>query len=413
MAKKIIVLVIALLPMFLTACYDREEIDNITYIIALGIDKGKKENLRLTMQYFTINEKSEGNVGNEETTSICIEASSIINAVNMVNNSIDRKLSFSHTKLIVISEELARTGNLKTILKPIENSREFRPNIYMAVSKQSAEKYLKTIEKLKKSNIARYYRLMFSSYEYSGYYMASPKDDFYYKLCDNDVGAYAPYIAVNELEKDEDIEKLIDAKEGSKKDVVRNGDFLAGDIPEKGKETKVQIMGIAVFNKDKMVGVMEGEEVTHFLMVIDEFKRSIYTIKDPIKKNNNINISLHKNNNPNIHVSFKDGKPKIRVDISLSGEYVYFESDVNYNNREKNAILVNYIQTAMATRTKELLNKTAREYKSDICLFAKQARKKYLTWQEWEKYNWRKKYEDAEFDVNVDVKIKMRGMIEQ
>ena len=209
MAKKIIILVIALMPMLLTACYDKEEIDNITYVIALGIDKGKKENLRLTMQYFTINEKSEENVGNNGTASISIEAPSIITAINIINNSIDRKLSFSHTKLIVMSEELAREGNLKTILKPLENSREFRPNVYMAISKQDAEKYLKAIEKLKRPNLARYYRLMFSSYEYSGYYMVSPKDDFYYKLADKDVGAYTPYVAVNELEKGEDIEKLI------------------------------------------------------------------------------------------------------------------------------------------------------------------------------------------------------------
>ena len=167
MAKKIMVLIIAMLPMFLTACYDKEEIDNITYVVAVGIDKGKKENLRLTMQYFTINEKAEGDVGNEETASVYVEASSIMNAINILNSSIDRKLSFTHTKLIVISEELAKAGNLKQILKPLENSKQFRPNIYMAVSKQSAGKYLKKIEKLKKPNIARYYRLMFSYYEYS------------------------------------------------------------------------------------------------------------------------------------------------------------------------------------------------------------------------------------------------------
>lgn len=401
MFKKVFVILILLF--FLTGCYDREEIDNITYVIALGIDKGEKDNLKLTMQYFTINEKSADDVGNEETASIVIEASSIMNAINIVNNSIDRKVSFSHTKLIVLSEELARQGNIIRLLKPIQNSREFRPNIYMAVSKDSASDYLKTIEKLNKSNIARYYRLIFSSYEYSGYYMASTKDDFYYKMCECDVGAVVPYVSINHVK---DVENIA-------KQVSKNGNYKAGKIPEKGKEAKAQIMGVAVFNEDKMVGVLNGEEVTYFLMAIGEFKKSLYTINDPLSPKDIVNVRLNKRARPKIKVSIRNNKPKIDVDIKLVAEYVYFESDVDYNKSRNNARLVNHIENTIKGNISKVLEKTAKEYKSDICLFGKHARKNFLTWKEWEKYGWENKYKDVNFDVNVSVKIKMLGMIKQ
>lgn len=398
MTKKILIIIIILLPIFLTACYDKEEIDSITYVIALGLDRGEHQKLKITMQYFTINEKSEGESANEDTASITLEASSIMEGINLVNNSIDKKLSFSHTKLMVISEKLATEGNLINILKPLQNSKEFRPNVYIAVCKGSSRKYLKAIENLKKSNIARYYKSIFSSYKYSGYYYTSPKDDFYHKMCDKHVSAVVPYVAENESRNNSKIENNI---------------FLAGKMNEEGKETKIQIMGLAVFNKDKMVGVLTGMEATHFLMIIGEFKQALYTVEDPLAKNRMINVSLKAYKHPKIRVNTKNGNPTVTIDIKLNGEYLYFESDVDYNQKDKNAILVNYIEHTIATKIKGLLNKTSKDFGSDICLFAKYARWNFKTWQEWEKYNWNKKYPTIQFNVNVDMKIKMTGMTKQ
>jgi len=398
MTKKILMIIVIILPMFLTACYDKEEIDTITYVIALGLDRGEHKKLKITMQYFTINEKSDGESANEDTASITIEASSIMEGINLVNNSVDKKLSFSHTKLIVISEKLAKEGNLINILKPLQNSKEFRPNVYVAISKGSSHKYLKAIESLKKSNIARYYKSIFSSYKYSGYYYTSPKDDFYYKMCDNQVSAVVPYVAENES-----------------KNQSEGGDntFLAGNMKEEGKETKIQIMGLAVFNKDKMVGVLTGIEATHFLMIIGEFKQALYTVEDPLAKDRMITVSLKAYKHPKIQVTTKNSKPNVILDIKLNGEYIYFESDVDYNQKDKNAILVNYVENTIAANIKKLLEKTSKDFGSDVCLFAKYARMNFLTWQQWEKYDWNKKYENVEFDVNVDMQIKMTGMTKQ
>ena len=362
----------------------------------MGIDKGEKENIKITMQYFTINEKSEEKPGNEETASIVLETSSILNGINMINNSIDRKLNFSHTKLIVISEELSKEGNLIAILKPLQNSKEFRPNVYIAVSRQDANKYLKTVEKLKKSNIARYYELMFSSYQYSGYYLTTTKDDFYYKMQDKDVLAIAPYVSANT----------------SKKDNKKKEDFIAGEIPEQGKETNVQIMGVVVFDNDKMIDYLTGKEVMHFLMSMGEFKRAIYTIEDPLRKNRFINVSLRQLKKPSIKVNTKDN-PKIKLDIKLNCDYIYFESDVDYNDKQKNAILANHIKKNIELNIKKLLDKTVNEIDGDICSFAKVARRNFLTWQDWEKYKWKSKYKNSKFDIKIDLKIKMTGMIRQ
>jgi spore germination protein KC len=43
-------LIILVLPFLITGCYDRKELDDLAYAIALGIDKGDEKNLDITYQ---------------------------------------------------------------------------------------------------------------------------------------------------------------------------------------------------------------------------------------------------------------------------------------------------------------------------------------------------------------------------
>ena len=44
------ILIICLLPFLITGCYDRKELDDLAYAIAIGIDKGAEQNLDITYQ---------------------------------------------------------------------------------------------------------------------------------------------------------------------------------------------------------------------------------------------------------------------------------------------------------------------------------------------------------------------------
>ena len=43
-------ILIFLLPLFLCGCYDRFEVDNLAYVIAIGADLGSGDNLEITYQ---------------------------------------------------------------------------------------------------------------------------------------------------------------------------------------------------------------------------------------------------------------------------------------------------------------------------------------------------------------------------
>ena len=44
------IFLILLLPLFLTGCYDRFELDNLAYVIAIGVDTGENGNVNITYQ---------------------------------------------------------------------------------------------------------------------------------------------------------------------------------------------------------------------------------------------------------------------------------------------------------------------------------------------------------------------------
>jgi len=48
-----ITLIVVILVTMLTGCYDLMEPDEMTYVLAIGLDKGVKDKLRLTVEFHT------------------------------------------------------------------------------------------------------------------------------------------------------------------------------------------------------------------------------------------------------------------------------------------------------------------------------------------------------------------------
>ena len=113
MKKKSItfILILTLIPALLTGCYDAVGIENTAYAIAIGIDKGSNNTIRLSLQ-FSVPEgdgSSEGSAGGQSGSSevVSVEASNIDSAISLINDHISKKVNLSHSRVIVISSELA------------------------------------------------------------------------------------------------------------------------------------------------------------------------------------------------------------------------------------------------------------------------------------------------------------------
>jgi len=130
----------------LTACHDANETDDFAHVLAVGIDKGVSNKWRITVQFATL--KNDGGskmqaTGENETfeiqeqdgyTSITLDAPSFYGGISMINSILPRKLNFMHTKLLVLSEDIARSGLIGEYLAPIARYREIRRNVRVLIS---------------------------------------------------------------------------------------------------------------------------------------------------------------------------------------------------------------------------------------------------------------------------------------
>ncbi|HOJ12027.1 MAG TPA: hypothetical protein PK733_15755 [Clostridiales bacterium] len=147
----------------LTSCTDSTEVNDMTYVIVVGIDKGIINKWRLTVEFSTMksnngnsggqtsdgkNGSSTGNASQNDYTTVTVDAPSFFAGINIINTLVSRKLNFAHTKMIVISDEVAKDGLLGQFIAPIIRYRQMRRTSHVVISKGPAVEFVKACKLL-------------------------------------------------------------------------------------------------------------------------------------------------------------------------------------------------------------------------------------------------------------------------
>lgn len=402
-------ILIAVCPL-LTSCYDSREVDDLGFVIALGLDKGKTNTLRMTMQIAKPETGSDG--GSSEDLpyeQFSVEAPAIFSGLNMINTFASKQISLSHIKVVVFSSELAREG-LGPHLKAMLRGHEFRPNVPIVVARKTAEEYLKSVDPKLVINASKYYELVFQSYKYTALIPKVEFHDFYLSsksLCRNPVAILGD---AGKFQSPEEFDIQNSTYREHNRPAPFEGDFFAGDIPALGG-ARSENVGLAVFVGDRMVGELDGTNTTMYLLCTGDYVHSYWTIPDPLAEGQYVLIDIKQSRRPKHHMEIIDGKPRIDVAINLEGDLLSVESDIDYEARENSLILESAIESFIKEHVQIFLDKTVNDFQSDICGFGTHARGLFTTWDEWEAYQWPSKYKDASFNISVNFKVRRPGLV--
>lgn len=396
--KKIIALIlISIFSLFtLTGCkYEDNSIENLAYVIALGIDKGEENLLKLSFQFATPSSDS-GSSGSSDsdTTTTTVECSSISSGFNLMNSYISKKLNLSHCKVIIFSEELAAIGITEEV-QTLINKIQIRPDSSIIISKCSASDFIENAKPNLMTLIARYYEIVVTSGKYTGYYYNSTLENFYSSLEESLVEATAMLGGIN-VEQLHYIDKDINY-------IDIDSSYIAGTSLVED-ENLIQLMGTAVFKDGKLVGELNGQETISHLIVTNKLDQCIINIPDPFSSDNLISVSISLNNTNN-KVEFVNNAPYIMVDTSIEAYILTYSDSSNYGTEEALGIIEKYINSYLATHISSYLYKTAKEFNSDIAGFGKKVISKYTNINKWNESNWSNNYKNAFFHVNVSTDL--------
>lgn len=412
------IFIILLLLFSAGGCADAIEVDELAYVVAMGLDSGVDDNVRMTMLLavpIAVGVGPEPGEVDKSTTMVTVEAPTIYGGMNIANSMLSKKLNFSHTKLVVIARELAEEG-IEKYMNTFSRFRELRPNTYLGIARGHAEDFLKESKPILEANPAKYYELLMESYKHTGFSVGSTISDFYRDMRSNDGEAVAALLDVNQLSDSDEFERVLSGLSQNKDGKVMEGEYADGQVPMIF-DTKSMNMGIAVFKADKMVGELNGRETVFYLAVTGKLGEAYFSVPDPEKPRENnamqsqfVSLRLSLARKPVIQVEMKGDIPYITAHIFMEGSVLAAEGDKDYsigeNLKELETFSAEYLQEDILS----FLEVTRDNFKSDICRIGKRVKQRFLLWDDWVRFGWEEKYKNAVFDVVTKVAIRRSGM---
>lgn len=178
----IFIVLILIIALPFAGSYSVQSIDDLAYLVALGIDVGETNELKVTFE-FTMPNSSGENASSEIAPTIInsVEATSLDSAINLMNTYVSKEINLSHCKAIVISESLASNG-ISKLLYSLINKVQIRPDANIIISKCTAKDFIQNTQPSLENLVAKYYEIAAISSEYTGYTENAQLGNFFNQL---------------------------------------------------------------------------------------------------------------------------------------------------------------------------------------------------------------------------------------
>ena len=398
---------VILLALALAGCWGSRETDDLAYVLVVGFDKGPDRNVIVTFQIAnpiatagTATGSGGGGGGgqsNEPLITTSIVQRLPLAAFNLANVERSREISLLHTAAYVFSEELAREG-IGQYLLPVNRFRETRGTALVLICRGKARDFIEKHKPKLEASPAKLYQHLIGLNRVHGLSVTTQYSKFYSQLKSGSVQPTAPLAAISE--------KAVTA---GKPQPDRLGDYLAGNLPSNKGEA--QFLGAAVFRGDKMVGAITGDETRYLNMLTGNIVRSFIAVRDPKSDQDALGITLRQARKPVVKVRFTPERPVIDVEVFVEPDISGLGSGINYESVELKPVLEKKLKDLFEQRCRQLVAKSQEEYRSDIFSFGHEAKKQFLTVQEWRDFNWSEAYPRAEVNVKVNVKVRRTGLM--
>ena len=390
--------IISILIFSLSGCYSVQSIDDLAYVVALGIDLGKNNNLELTVQLTFPNSADSSSSSGEAAPTIInsVECSSINSGISLLNSYVSKEINLSHCKVLIFSEAIASRG-IGSEIYTLSNQVEIRPDCNVIISKSSAKQYITNSKPELENLVVKYYELTPYSNEYTGHITNATMSNFFNALSAN----YGDPVAILGNGN-----KLSITPSNVTVNPEQEFNIVAGENPLVEYERKSENLGLAVFKQAKLVGELTAFENLLHLILTNQFESSVISIDNPYKENSAIDIALYFHKNTKINAKLVNGSPYVKSTIYLNARLLSVDKISESLTPEKIEELELLINSYLENAFLDYQYKTAKVFEADIDNVGKNLIKNLKNDNEWNNYNWPSNYKNTFFDVDVKTNIK-------
>ncbi|TCK05539.1 UNVERIFIED_ORG: spore germination protein KC [Anoxybacillus amylolyticus] len=365
--------------MLLSGCWDREEVNDLAFVLGIGIDRTKQGKIRMTVEIAVPRmiggEQMIGGGGSGEGETMVSSGTgmTIADAIAQLQEKLPRRLFWGHTKIIVFGEQAAKSGireHLDFLVRHPQT--RIRSNVF--VSKGTAKSVLQLTPVIEQSS-SEVLREMAES-----------------------------RILLRKTVK-ETLQMLSSEAQTVVLPIVK---VLP---PEKGKketETMAFIYGTAIFNKDQMMGEINDYLTRGMLWIRGEIKRANITVNIKGEKGNITSRMIR--SRTVLTPRYEQGRWKMVVEVAVEGDIILNGTKLNLLSEKSVQRVEKQLAKDIDQRMRDALDKVQKEMKIDAFGFADAFHKKYP--QQWRrmKERWGDIFPHLPVELRTTVEVRRPGM---
>lgn len=373
-----------------SGCWDRREVEETAFASLLAIDNGEKGGVKITVQ-IPLPAKvggGEGGGGGGEGPSFILrtlEGKTISEAITTINTFSDRRLNFTHTKMLIFSSDYIAKQGFGEALEFATRFREIRRTAWVAVTEGKAADIAK-IQPEEEKNPSDYYTGLMNQARHTGITAATPIHDITIQASPKTpAGVVVPFITPttgDQTQADQPAE--------------------AGDKAPPPKD--VLVKGLAVVDKLKIQGKLNDSESMGYLFMRGRFIGGVIpvTVRD-----SRVTLAVREASRS---VKLLSDKPPYKFLVSID-----VDADITEVKGTTDLVTDKGIQLLDKTLAKEIkrrclasVKKAKDEYGTDIFDLGRYVRAS-VRLDDWLKIDWPKEFHDSSITVETDAHIRRSG----
>ncbi|WP_315108434.1 Ger(x)C family spore germination protein [Clostridium intestinale] len=365
--KKIYILLLFIfISTNLSSCWNYREINDMSIVSGVAIDKGGADGkYEVTVELIDIQQGKDINMHSKYIT---LSGNTMFEISRNMIALIGKKLYWSHSKSIIISEDIARDG-ISGILDWYSRDAETRTDAYILVSKENTAK-----EILKSKPVTENY----TSFELS-------------KLLKNE----------NTL-SNVPVVDLWDILDTFAQDGLSTW-LPTVKINKNNDDNILQVDGSAIFSKDKLIGCIDEISTKNILFAKDKVNGGLLVLDR--ESESPITFEIFKNKTT-IKPSIEKGNLQFNISTDTTVSLDEIQSDYEFYTEEGKSELENELSDMLQKSIYSSIKRIQSEYGADILGFgAKLNENNPATWND-VKDDWDKTFKTLTISVNSKVNIK-------
>ncbi|GGJ99371.1 germination protein [Lentibacillus kapialis] len=371
--KQLLTITLCVIPIFLSGCWDRSEVNDLALIVGMGLDRTDEGDIELSAQI--VNPKAMGGQGSSENSQsggqpVTVKTGTgktIFDARSKLQEKVSRRLFEGHNRIVVIGKALAERGIRQHIdfFARFPNPR-LRANVFFADGK--ASEILKIMPNFEQDSaeVARELAELRIG-------MKVTTKDLLQQLASESGATALPRILV--------------------------------DKSDSGEELRVN--GTAVFKHNQLIGQIDDALTRGLLWVTDEIETASVTLQ-PKDAKDYISFKLLRSSTELIP-TIKNGKWKMTITITSEDDVVENETKLDMMDPKIIDKLQKQLNKRIRKRIKMVLDDVQEGMEADVFGFADAFHRKYP--KQWKKAEdkWDETFPEIEVAIKSDVKIRRPG----